>query len=178
MRSGLRFGFAVALFTLAAGAAIAGQADGTWDVTLGEDSWNAENPAGSRASARDKQLDDALSAAFAGDTASWCKQGGECWTEVRDVACDRAAATCTATGAADVVDPESPFALSARGKAARALITQLAQRSWCDADRCRLGAIACFTDRHDELAGRRDAHRTYTCEVHRAPLPADPPPEP
>ena len=57
-----------------------------------------------------------------------------------------------ATGAADVIDPESPFALRVSGKTARALIVQLAQRTLCSANRCALGAIACFTDRHDERA--------------------------
>jgi hypothetical protein len=146
----------------------------TWDVQLGDSTWNRENTAGTYASMGDEQLMNALEGAFKADTVIWCKLGGECWAEVRELSCDRAAVRCQATGVADIIDPESPRTPVATGDPAAALITVLDARGLCGDTSCTLGAVACFTNRHDEVSNAREgmqAHASYTCEVSRGSVP-------
>jgi hypothetical protein len=134
----------------------------------------AENALGSPASVRDRALMDWVETAFPGDTTTSCKLGGECWSSIRDVTCDRDLPRCTATGAADVVDPESPRTMDAADNAVLGFVHELDALGLCDFHHCAVRAIACFSNRHDEVSSGiegMEAHETYTCTVSRAGAP-------
>jgi len=148
--------------------AAAAAAEPIWDVPLGKDDWGAENAHGSAASSRDQRFMEVLEHAFSGDSVTVVKLGGERWSEVVDVTCDRAQRRCQATGVYDLTKLDAPRGVQepvATADPAAALIHELDARGLCSATSCKAGAIACYWNRHDEYDGHVGV---YTCRTSRA----------
>jgi hypothetical protein len=135
-----------------------------------ENAWNSPE------SAQDKIVMQALEGLKHGeDLATSCKLGGKCGVDLTELRCDRKAMTCLAKSWAE--PGSEPPTLSATEDAARKIIDTLSQldklptvRPRCDADGCKLAAISCFSDRHDEKGfGGADVDKgsVYTCDDSR-----------
>jgi hypothetical protein len=108
--------------------------------------------------ARDEAVFQALEAFHDGDTgASRCRVGGRCGVDLVGLACDRKTLTCDAATWTEAGAPGTT--MSVRGADARRVIDALEELDRlpalhaaprCDGDGCRLAAISCYRDRHDE----------------------------
>jgi hypothetical protein len=134
-----------------------------------------ENAAGSPEATRDQAIIDALGAFRDGDTsASQCRTGGKCGVDLVDLQCDRGKLVCEARLWAEPGTQGKQLTVrdADAGKIIAALeqLDQASPNHRCDATGCKLAAISCFRDRHDEKGfGGSDADKgaITTCDDSR-----------